>query len=118
MTNRRTGEGPIPSIPELYINEQQVHGLAILRKFGWKLVCIRRSDQLNPSVILKNRAEGVLAILQADGILRISQDLEIRKASIFEPIKADLNTDRLMARYTRNPRQTDTAASDKRIAQA
>ena len=85
MENRRMGEGPIPSTPELYINKQQVHGLAILRKFGWKLVCIRRAGIVNPSVILKNKADGTLGILEIDGALRICSDLAIRKASMFEP---------------------------------
>ncbi|MES9970766.1 MAG: hypothetical protein ABW092_12100 [Candidatus Thiodiazotropha sp.] len=100
MENRRIGEGPIPPIPELYINKQQVHCLSILRKFGWKLVCIRRSDDINPSVILKNRAEGALGILETDGTLRIRIDLEIRRPSVFEHSTADSNTDYLLARYS------------------
>ncbi|MES9946627.1 MAG: hypothetical protein ABW080_16865 [Candidatus Thiodiazotropha sp.] len=100
MENRRIGEGPVPPIPELYINKHQVHGLTILRKFGWKLVCIRRSNDINPSVILKNKAEDALGILETDGTLRINIDLEIRKASIFESSSVDSNTDYLLSRYT------------------
>ncbi|MCU7864147.1 MAG: hypothetical protein KZQ92_09240 [Candidatus Thiodiazotropha sp. (ex Lucinoma borealis)] len=42
MENRRIGMGPIPPVPKDYLTEQQVTKLAILKKFGWILVCIRR----------------------------------------------------------------------------
>lgn len=78
MHERRTGASPIPSDPELYINEQQVHGLIILKKFGWKLVCIRRCQDLYPTVILKNKGEGRVGLLEYNGILKLSDDLNIR----------------------------------------
>lgn len=84
MENRRTGERPIPSTPELFINEQQVHGLIVLKKFGWKLVCIRREEEQYPSVILKNRLENTVGILQTNGILRLHKNLQIRKQKTFE----------------------------------
>lgn len=78
IQDRRNGASPIPSDPELYINEQQVHGLIILKKFGWKLVCIRRCQNLYPSVILRNKNEGRVGLLEYDGILKLSDDLCIR----------------------------------------
>ena len=79
---KRFGMGPVPNSPEFYVNEQQVTGMSILRKFGWKLVCIRRPsfDEVMP--IFRNSHENAVGILGADGILRISHDLRIRKSTI------------------------------------
>jgi hypothetical protein len=95
MQDRRNGAKPVPSDPELYINEQQVHGLIILKKFGWRLVCIRRCHDLIPSVILRNRNEVRVGVLQHDGILKLSEDLRIRnqaanEVDVSEEITKDL----------------------------
>jgi hypothetical protein len=84
MEERRIGESPVPDTHVHVINEQQLHGLEILGKFGWKLVCIRRPDDLNPSVILKNTKNGVLGTLETDGVLRLNNNLEVRKNRAFE----------------------------------
>ncbi len=79
---KRFGMGPIPKGPENYINERQVNGMPILRKFGWKLVCIRRSSVDDITTILRNAHEDRLGILGEDGILRINNTLKIRKTAI------------------------------------
>jgi hypothetical protein len=79
---KRFGMGPIPKGPENYINERQVNGMPILRKFGWKLVCIRRSSVNDITTILRNAHEGSLGILGEDGILRINNTLKIRKPAL------------------------------------
>lgn len=101
MHNRRVGAGPVPSLPELYVNERQVHGLIVLKKFGWKLVCIRRSNDLNPEIILRNKVEGAVGFLESDGILRLSNDLRIRERAKFEPELSDNNTNELIQKYQR-----------------
>ncbi len=78
---KRFGMGPIPKAPEQYINECQVNGIPILRKFGWKLVCIRRPSVNEVTTILHNSNEGSVGILGEDGILRISDSLQIRKSA-------------------------------------
>ncbi len=78
---KRFGMGPIPKAPERYINECQVNGIPILRKFGWKLVCIRRPSINEVTTILHNSYEGLVGILGEDGILRISDSLRIRKSA-------------------------------------
>jgi hypothetical protein len=84
MEERRNDKSPIPDSQVQVINEHQQHGLEILGKFGWKLVCIRRQDDINPSVILKNSEDGVLGTLEADGVLRLNSKLAIRKNRGFE----------------------------------
>ncbi len=79
---KRFGMGPVPNAPEYYLNEQQVNGMSILRKFGWKLVCIRRPSIDEVTTIFHNKQEGSVGVLGQDGILRISSNLKIRKASI------------------------------------
>jgi hypothetical protein len=102
--DRRNGESPIPSDPELYINEQQVHGLIILKKFGWKLICIRRSDSLYPSVILKNSTERRLGLLEGDGILKLSSSISIRNRTRRERLLPEDMTETLLSKFDRfNP---------------
>jgi hypothetical protein len=101
MQERRNGASPIPTDPELYINAQQVHGLIVLKKFGWKLVCIRRCNDLYPSVILKNKQEGRVALLECDGILKLTDDLHIRNSSRKEKDVSDEITNALLAQFDR-----------------
>lgn len=79
---KRWGMGPIPNAPENYLNERQVNGMPILRKFGWKLVCIRRPSVSEITTVFHNSHEGSVGILGEDGILRISDTLRIRKTAI------------------------------------
>ncbi|MCG8018654.1 MAG: hypothetical protein JAY97_20815 [Candidatus Thiodiazotropha sp. 'RUGA'] len=67
MEERRIGGSPIPDTKIQGINQQQLHGLDILSKFGWKLVCVRKANDLNPAVILENRQNGILGTLETDG---------------------------------------------------
>ena len=97
MLERRNGASPIPSDPEFYINEQQVQGLIILKKFGWKLVCIRRCQDLYPSVILKNKSQGLVGLLECNGILKLRDDLNIRNKTRKEEEVSDDMTDTLFA---------------------
>jgi hypothetical protein len=77
---KRFGMGPVPSLPKHYLNEKQVTGMGILRKFGWKLVCIRRPSIEDVHSIFINRREDALGVLGADGVLRIDRGIKIRKA--------------------------------------
>jgi hypothetical protein len=99
MQERRNGASPVPVYPELYINEQQLHGLLILNKFGWKLVCIRRCHDLLPSVILKNRNEGRAGVLQHDGVLKLCEDLKIRNQAANEIDISDEITKDLLIKF-------------------
>ena len=78
---KRFGMGPIPKAPEYYLNELQVNGMPILKKFGWVLVCIRRPSVDEVTTILRNKRENAVGILGEDGILRVSESLRIRKAA-------------------------------------
>ena len=79
---KRFGMGPIPKAPKFYLNEQQVNGMSILRKFGWNLVCIRRPSIDEVTTIFHNRQEDSVGVLGDDGILRISDKVKIRKATL------------------------------------
>ncbi|MCU7874152.1 MAG: hypothetical protein KZQ91_15530 [Candidatus Thiodiazotropha sp. (ex Lucinoma borealis)] len=78
--DKRLGLGPIPISPENYINEKQVDGMSILKKFGWKLVCIRRPFDGDTAMLLKNGYEHAVGILGEDGILRIHPEIRIRQS--------------------------------------
>jgi hypothetical protein len=80
-SEKRVGMGPVPTSPEMYINEKQVEGMSILKKFGWKLVCIRRPDLGQALTVLKNSQEKSVGVLDEDGILKLSPELKIRQAS-------------------------------------
>jgi hypothetical protein len=82
LGEKRFGMGPIPNSPECYINEKQVYGMSILKKFGWQLVCIRRPSLSEVTTIFKNSHEDRVGVLDKDGVLRISKDLKIRGSAI------------------------------------
>jgi hypothetical protein len=81
FTDKRIGMGPIPSEPKYYLNREQVSGLAVLRKFGWRIVCVRRPSEYDTTTILVNKHTDKLGVLGSDGILRISRNLKIRNGS-------------------------------------
>jgi hypothetical protein len=83
LGEKRFGMGPIPATPECYLNERQVSGMSILRKFGWMLVCIRRPSLNDITTIFYNRHEDSVGALGEDGILRISNRLKIRKTGTY-----------------------------------
>ena len=95
MEERRQGIGAVPPEPKLFVNDIQVRNLLILKKFGWNLVCIRRQNEhhLDPAVILTNRSESRVGIIDADGILRLSSDLKIRNFSRHDRQIMNDNTD-------------------------
>jgi hypothetical protein len=80
-SEKRVGMGPVPTEPEMYINEKQVAGMSILKKFGWNLVCIRRPNFSPPLTVLKNSQEKSIGILDKDGILKLSPELKIRQVN-------------------------------------
>jgi hypothetical protein len=80
-TDKRKGMGPIPSEPESYLRREQVNGLAVLRKFGWRIVCVRRPSKLVTTTILINNKTKKLGILGSDGILRLTDNIKIRTKS-------------------------------------
>ena len=73
--DKRFNMGPVPTRPEYYLNEQQVNGMSVLRKFGWTLVCIRRPSINEVTTIMKSRQENAIGILGKDGILRVFDSL-------------------------------------------
>jgi hypothetical protein len=77
-SEKRIGLGPIPTYPKMYINEKQVNGISILKKFGWTLVCIRRSHMEEAMTLLKHAHEKAVGVLGEDGILRIQPEIKIR----------------------------------------
>jgi hypothetical protein len=78
--DKRLGKGPIPHSPERYINEKQVDGLSILKKFGWKLICIRRPSDGSITTVMKNGQAKEVGVLGEDGILRVNTDIQIRQS--------------------------------------
>ncbi|MES9992845.1 MAG: hypothetical protein ABW098_12880 [Candidatus Thiodiazotropha sp.] len=77
----RKGMGPIPSDPEVYLNREQVNGLSVLRKFGWRIVCVRRPSLFDTTTIMRHKNSKKLGILGSDGILRITENIKIRDKS-------------------------------------
>jgi hypothetical protein len=101
MKDRRNGMGPVPSNPSLFVNRQQVWSLVILKKFGWKLVCIRRNSEYDqhPAMVLRNCKEASVGVLKTDGLLRLTNDLRLRKLSSDELQKMDFATVSLLKKF-------------------
>lgn len=79
--DKRIGMGPIPSEPKYYLKKEQVNGLAVLRKFGWRIVCIRRPSVFDTTTILSNKHTNKLGVLGSDGILQLTNNIKIRDNS-------------------------------------
>ncbi|MBT2969973.1 MAG: hypothetical protein KME56_13830 [Candidatus Thiodiazotropha sp. (ex Ctena orbiculata)] len=77
-SEQRIGMGPIPTEPKYYLNREQVNGLAVLRKFGWRIVCIRRPSLFETTTIMLHKNSNKLGVLGIDGILRITDNIKIR----------------------------------------
>jgi hypothetical protein len=82
-SEKRVGLRPIPTSPKMYINETQVAGMSILKKFGWKLICIRRVKAEKALTLLKNCHDKAVGVLGEDGILRLQPDIKIRHANTY-----------------------------------
>lgn len=78
MKERRKGVNLIPVGPDQQLNDHQIHGLIILKKFGWGFVCIRWRSESSPVMILKNILDKTYGILNGNGILELSSDIRIR----------------------------------------
>lgn len=76
---RRIGKSSIPEKPAFFLNSQQIAGIRILRKFGWKLDFVRRPVFSDVTPVLRNIRDNSLGILEIDGILKISSDIKTRK---------------------------------------
>jgi hypothetical protein len=77
-SDKRIGMGPIPAKPKSYLKKEQVNGLTVLRKFGWRIVCIRRPSAVKTTTILIHKVTNKLGILGSDGILRLTDNIKIR----------------------------------------
>jgi hypothetical protein len=77
MEERRGSVKPRPAAPALYLNEEQLYSLKILRQAGWSLHFIRRHSLISPLTVLKNHSEGIFAILADDGFLIHTKDSDI-----------------------------------------
>ncbi|MCU7845092.1 MAG: hypothetical protein KZQ93_14780 [Candidatus Thiodiazotropha sp. (ex Monitilora ramsayi)] len=100
MAEKRNRMGPIPSDPENHITEQQVNGLVILKKFGWKLVCVRRAPDTTSTTIVRNKQEGTVGILESNGILKITNSLKIRKRKKESVEELEMKTQQLIERMS------------------
>lgn len=79
---QRTGQRPIPPSPTFFLNQKQINGIEVLKKFGWELAFIRRPLFSDILPIVKNAQENTVGVLGVDGILKISSELKLRKDTI------------------------------------
>jgi hypothetical protein len=76
--DRRIGARAIPSDPKSYLNDRQQLGLILLRAYGWNTFCVRRHPGEPATTILRNKHNKRLGILNANGLLRLTENLKIR----------------------------------------
>lgn len=68
----------LPEDAAVYLNELQTYVLQNIAHFGWELAFIRRPLFLPPLVVVKNTAESKFAVLEDDGTVNLSPDIEWR----------------------------------------
>lgn len=80
--DKRIGQSPIPSSPSFFLNQKQLNGIEVLKKFGWELAFIRRPLFCEITPVVRNIHEQAVGILGGDGILKINNEIKIRKANL------------------------------------
>lgn len=80
--DKRTGQHPIPSSPAFFLNEKQLNGMEVLKKFGWELAFIRRPLYSEVVPVVMNDQEQAIGILDIDGILKINDEIKFRGTNI------------------------------------
>ncbi len=78
MSDKRTGQEPIPANLSSYINELQIGTLKRIEEFGWHLWFIRRPLFQDVKVVVANKLKDSTAVLEEDGTMNKSHGLTIR----------------------------------------
>ncbi|MEN8179389.1 MAG: hypothetical protein ABFS39_12355 [Pseudomonadota bacterium] len=80
--DKRTGQSPIPSSPSFFLNNKQLNGMEVLKKFGWELTFIRRPLYSEVIPVVQNNQEQAIGVLGIDGVLKISDEIKIRGSNL------------------------------------
>ena len=78
--DKRKGMKPVPDNLDEVLNAAQIRTLHTMRCFGWDLNFIRRPLFQETLVVLINQEEDKIMVLEADGTLNESPELDIRKS--------------------------------------
>lgn len=78
MSDKRTGQEPIPANISSYMNDLQVGTLKRIEEFGWHLLFIRRPLFQDVKVVVSNKHNSQTAVLEEDGTMNKGHDLTIR----------------------------------------
>lgn len=76
--HKRDGEAPIPENRDYYLTEQQKTKLKEMESSGWELKFIRRPSFEPSIVVLVNRDNDSVGVLESDGTLNMEPDIVIR----------------------------------------
>jgi hypothetical protein len=74
----RGTQPPLPNNLFYYLNNVQQQALKSLEAFGWRLAFIRRPLFMTPLVVVSNRDDTQLAVLEEDGSVNISSQIQWR----------------------------------------
>ena len=75
---KRTGDVPIPDNLEELLNKEQRQALPGLEYSGWEPCFSRKKTFLEPEIVMRNRHDNRLGILEYDGSIRIQGDIDVR----------------------------------------
>ena len=76
---KRNGQMPIPDNLLDVLNDHQLMSLHQIENFGWQLLCMRRSENQQPVVVIVSANGKRFATLESDGRVEINSELKLRE---------------------------------------
>ena len=76
---RRRGHVRIPDDLTFILSESQASALPGIQYAGWDICFLRERPYMDPEVVIHNREDGRLGILDIDGLIRMPDKLKVRK---------------------------------------
>ena len=75
---KRKGELPVPLNLKSFLSTQQMDSAQQMESFGWHIAFVRRAQMESPLVVVANRSERRIGLLERDGSINTSCDLVVR----------------------------------------
>jgi hypothetical protein len=87
---KRKGDTPIQDNVKEVLNDAQRKTLPGLEYMGWELCFLRKRLFLDPEIVIRNRNDNRLGVLEYDGNIRIEADVKVRDEDVqTQPAQSD-----------------------------
>jgi hypothetical protein len=83
---RRRGHTRIPDDLTFLLSTPQSTALPGIQYAGWDICFLRERPFMDPEVVIHNREDGRFGILDIDGLIRLPDELRVRKQTPQDPL--------------------------------